>query len=121
MKTYYESLKHFNTLIQSLCRRPAMFVGKRDFNTAALFLIGYEAGRGDLLEQIGSPQQSFLSSFMHYLAEHHKVNKQMGWYSHIEMWAKERGTDPFDLLAVKFEEFVLSATPPLIQLAQQAE
>lgn len=94
----------FNILVQHICKRPAMYVGKPDYSLASTFIVGASFG-------LNQSRDSITRRFSEYLANKHK-----GYSSNIcwEYIIKNLYPDLDDValllkLADEFQDFTDSA------------
>ena len=90
----------FRELLNNVCKRPAMFVGRSDFDLAATFLHGYDWALRNLSPDV---RNSGLSGFREWLAVRLDSCVRSDWSEIIRR--EDTGPDKFEALARLYEEF----------------
>jgi hypothetical protein len=90
----------FEDLLKSVCKRPAMYVGRGDFELAAAFFDGYHSALVDVLPDA---QDAGLSCFREWLAVRLDSCLRSHWSEIIRR--EDTGSNKFEALERLYEEF----------------
>jgi hypothetical protein len=90
----------FRELLDNVCKRPGMFVGRHDFDLAATFLRGYDWALRNLSTDV---RDSGFSGFREWLAVRLDSCVRSFWSEIIRR--EDTGPDKFEALARLYEEF----------------
>jgi hypothetical protein len=90
----------FREVLISVCRRPAIYVGRKDFDLAVAFLDGYDEA---LRDWVPSMRDRGLSGFREWLAVRLDSCMRSHWPEIIRR--EDTGPDKFEALERLYEEF----------------